>query len=129
MDDDLHLGVPGGHRDDRKRLRRTEPLDRPFSDVEQSAVTVSPQTLAKYVGVYSGLWVTRPRTVRIQLEGGTLFVNGLLGEKVRLIPHSETSFSGTDGLSFDFDPDGNPAAFMVERHVSGDWRYTRQPQR
>ena len=100
-----------------------------LSDVEQSAVTVAPQTLAKYVGVYSGLWVTRPRTVRIQLEGGTLYANGLLGEKVRLIPHSETSFSGTDGLSFDFDPDGNPAAFMVERHVSGDWRYTRQPQR
>jgi len=100
-----------------------------LSDVEQSAVTVSPQTLAKYVGVYSGLWVTRPRTVRIQLEGGTLYANGLLGEKVRLIPHSETSFSGTDGLSFDFDPDGNPAAFMVERHVSGDWRYTRQPQK
>ena len=100
-----------------------------LSDVEQSAVTVSPETLAKYVGVYSGLWVTRPRTVQIQLEGGTLYANGLLGEKVRLIPHSETSFSGTDGLSFDFDPDGNPAAFMVERHVSGDWKYKRQPQR
>jgi len=100
-----------------------------LSDVEQSAVTVSAETLAKYVGVYSGLWVTRPRTVQIQLEGGTLYANGLLGEKVRLIPHSETSFSGTDGLSFDFDPDGNPAAFMVERHVSGDWKYKRQPQR
>ena len=78
---------------------------------------------------YSGLWVTRPRTVRIQLEGGTLYANGLLGDKVRLIPHSETSFSGTDGLSFEFDPEGNPAAFMVERHVSGDWKYMRQPQR
>jgi hypothetical protein len=100
-----------------------------LSDVEQSAVKVSPQTLAKYVGVYSGLWVTRPRTVRIQLEGGALYANGLLGEKVRLIPRSETSFSGTDGLSFDFDPDGNPAAFMVERHVSGDWKYERQPQK
>jgi len=51
-----------------------------LSDVEQSAVTGAPQTLAKYVGVYSGLWVTRPRTVRIQLEGGTLYANGLLGE-------------------------------------------------
>ena len=100
-----------------------------LSDVEQSAVTVSPQTLAKYVGVYSGLWVTRPRTVRIELENGTLYANGLLDERVRLIPHSETSFSGTDGLSFDFDPTGNPAAFMVERHVSGDWRYMRQPQK
>ena len=38
-------------------------------------------------------------------------------------------FAGTDGLSYDFDPKGSPAAFMVERHVSGDWRYARQPQR
>ena len=100
-----------------------------LSDAENGAVAVPPQTLAKYVGVYSGLWVTRPRTVRIQLENGTLYLNGLLGEKVRLIPHSDTTFMGTDGLSFDFDPEGNPAAFMVERHVSGDWKYTRQPQR
>jgi hypothetical protein len=31
--------------------------------------------------------------------------------------------------SFDFDPDGSPAAFMVERYVSGDWRYMRQAQK
>jgi hypothetical protein len=37
------------------------------------------------------------RTVRLELEGDTLYVNGLLGERVRLIPHSETSFAGTDG--------------------------------
>jgi hypothetical protein len=100
-----------------------------LSDVERGAVTVPPATLAKYVGVYSGLWVTRPRTVRIQLEGGTLYSNGVLEEKVRLIPHSEAIFMGTDGLTYEFDPDGNPAAFMVERHVSGDWRYARQPER
>ena len=100
-----------------------------LSDAELGAVAVPPQTLAKYVGVYSGLWITRPRTVQIRLEGGTLYANGILGEKVRLIPHSDTSFMGTDGLSFDFDPAGNPAAFMVERHVSGDWRYSRQPEK
>ena len=98
------------------------------SDVEQEAVTVDPAILAKYVGVYSGLWGDRPRTVRIELEGKTLYSNGLLGERVRLIPHSEASFVGTDGYSFDFDPEGNPATFMVERHVSGDGRYARQPQ-
>ena len=100
-----------------------------LSDAERGAVTVPPQTLKKYVGVYSGLWGERPRTVRIQLEGGTLYSNGLLGERVRLIPQSDTSFLGTDGYSFDFDPQGDPAAFMVERHVSGDWRYTRQPEK
>ena len=51
----------------------------------------------------------------------------LIGDAIRLIPLSDTRFAGSDGLSFDFDPSGNPAAFMVERHVSGDWRYTRQP--
>jgi hypothetical protein len=99
-----------------------------LSEAERGAVTVPPQILAKYVGVYSGLWLERLRTVRIQLEGGTLYSNGLLGERVRLIPHSDTSFMGTDGYSFDFDPQGNPAAFMVERHVSGDWKYLRQPE-
>ncbi len=100
-----------------------------LSDTERDAVPVSPGILAKYVGVYSGLWGTLLRTVRVDLEGDTLYVNGLVGEKVRLIPHSETSFAGTDGYSFDFDPEGNPAAFMVERHVSGDWKYMRQPQK
>jgi hypothetical protein len=99
-----------------------------LSDAERDAVPVSHGVLAKYVGVYSGLWGTLLRTVRVQLEGDTLYMNGLLGEKVRLIPHSETSFAGTDGYSIDFDPEGNPAAFMVERHVSGDWKYLRQPQ-
>jgi hypothetical protein len=99
------------------------------SDAERGAVAVPPETLAKYVGVYSGLWGPRMRTVRVQLERGTLYSNGLLGERVRLIPHSATTFMGTDGYSFDFDPDGNPAAFMVERHVSGDWRYARQPDK
>ena len=99
------------------------------SDLDRDAVAVSADILAKYVGVYSGLWITRPRTVRIVLEDGALYANGLVGEKVRLVPRSETSFSGTDGLSFDFDPAANPAAFMVERHVSGDWKYMRQPQK
>jgi len=97
------------------------------SDLERGAVTVSPVTLAKYVGVHRGLWGTAQRTVRIELEGGSLYSNGVNGEKVRLIPHADASFMGTDGLSFEFDPEGNPAAFLVERHVSGDWRYSRQP--
>ena len=98
-----------------------------LSESEKAAVAVSPATLVRYVGVYSGLWGTLLRTVRVELEGGVLYLNGVLNERVRLIPHSDWSFSGTDGLSFEFDPSGNPAAFMVERHVSGDYRYTRQP--
>lgn len=97
-----------------------------LSEIEQNAVTVSPQTLARYVGVYSGIWGPQPRTVRVELEGDTLYANGILDERVRLIPQSETSFIGTDGLSYEFDSSVSPAAFMVERHVSGDYRYTRQ---
>lgn len=49
----------------------------------------------------------------------------ILDENVRLIPQSGTSFAGTDGLIYTFDSEGSRASFMVERHVSGDWRYTR----
>lgn len=100
-----------------------------LSDVERTAVPLPAHTLQKYVGVYGGLWGTRPRTVRIRLDKGVLYANGILDEEVRLIPQSETSFAGTDGLYYVFDSEGNPAAFMVERHVSGDWRYARQPER
>jgi len=100
-----------------------------LSDAERGAVTIPATTLAKYVAVYSGLWGARQRTVRIRLADGTLFANGVLEEQVRLIPQSEVSFMGTDGLSYEFDPAGNPAAFMVGRHVSSDWRYARQPER
>ena len=31
---------------------------------------------------------------------------------------------GTDGYAFNVDPDGEPAAFMVER-LSGDWKFMR----
>jgi hypothetical protein len=97
------------------------------SDHERDAVTVDPAILAKYVGVYSGLWAGRPRTVHIALSDGTLTVNGLLGETVRLVPHSDTFFMSSDGLTYEFDGEHGPATYVVERHVSGDWKYARQP--
>jgi hypothetical protein len=97
------------------------------SDIEQGAVTVAPNVLASYVGVYSGLWVDRPRTVRATLVDGTLYVNGLVGERVRLVPHSDTYFMSTDGLTYQFGGEGGAITYMIERHVSGDWKYTRQP--
>ena len=98
-----------------------------MSDNEKGAVTVSPAVLAKYVGVYSGLWLTAPRTVRFTLTDGALYVNGLIGEQVRLIPHSDTFFMSTDGLTYTFGGDGGAISHVVERHVSGDWKYMRQP--
>lgn len=97
-----------------------------LSEAEQGVVAVPLSTLTKYVGVYSGLWIQTPRTVQIRLEGDTLHLKGVLDEDVRLIPHSETFFMGTNGLTYDFDTAANPAAFVVERHVSGDWKFSRQ---
>jgi hypothetical protein len=37
----------------------------------------------------------------------------------------ETFFMGTNGLSYDFDPE-EIQGVHVERHVSGDWRCMRQ---
>ena len=98
-----------------------------LSEAEQTAVVVPSATLAKYIGVYSGMWVQTPRTVRVRLEAGTLHVNGVIGdEDVRLVPQSESYFVGTNGLTYNFDTTGSTAAFLVERHVSGDWTYSRQ---
>jgi hypothetical protein len=33
---------------------------------------------------------------------------------------------GSDGLTFEFGGDGGAVTYLVERHVSGDWTYTRQ---
>jgi hypothetical protein len=98
-----------------------------MSDNEKGAVTVSPAVLAKYVGAYSGLWGTITRTVRFTLTDGALHVNGLVGDQVRLIPHSDTFFMSTDGLTYTFGGDGTAISYVVERHVSGDWKYERLP--
>ena len=98
-----------------------------LSDVERTAVTVAPALLATYVGTYSGMWGPVPRTVRVTLTNGTLYASGLLGEPVRLVPQSDTFFMGSDGLTFEFGSDRGAVTYLVERHVSGDWKYARQP--
>ena len=98
-----------------------------LSDAERTAVAVAPVLLATYVGTYSGMWGPVPRTVRVTLTDGTLYASGLLGEPVRLVPQSDTFFMGADGLTFEFGGDGGAVTYLVERHVSGDWKYARQP--
>jgi hypothetical protein len=97
------------------------------SEIESNAITVAPAVLETYVGTYSGLWGTVPRTVRVTLTDGTLYASGLLGEPVRLVPQSNTFFMGSDGLTFQFGGDGTAITYLVERHVSGDWKYARLP--
>lgn len=97
------------------------------SDVRATAVAVAPAILERYVGVYSGLWGTLLRTVGVTLEADGLHATGVLGEDVQLIPQSEVLFAGTDGLTYEFTgADGAAASHLVERHVSGDYRFARQ---
>jgi len=99
-----------------------------ISDAQRSAVKVAPEILAKYVGVYKGVWARRPRVVEITLSADTLFVSvpGAPREPQRLFPQSETSFSGANlGYNFIRD-DRGMATDVVEMHVSGDYTLHRQ---
>src|SRR5215469_10442460 len=97
-----------------------------ISDAQRSGVKVAPEILAKYVGVYEGVWARRPRVVEITLSGDALFLSVAGGERQRLVPQSETSFSGT-GLGYNFIRDDHGVATdVVEMHVSGDYTLHRQ---
>jgi hypothetical protein len=99
-----------------------------LTDTTKDAVKIDEAVLARHVGTYSGLWLQNMRTVRVTLIDGVLHSNGVIGEPVLLVPQSESVFFSTDGYSdrFGGDIDGK-SAFVVETHVSSDWKYTRQP--
>jgi hypothetical protein len=86
---------------------------------------VAPEILAKYVGVYEGVWARRPRIVEITLSGEALFVSVAGAEPEQLIPQSETSFSGNLGYTFIRNEEGI-ATDVVEMHVTGDYTLHRQ---
>jgi hypothetical protein len=89
-------------------------------------VKVAPEVLAKYVGVYKGVWARRPRVVEITFSGDELFVSAAGGAPQRLFPQSETLFSGGNlGYNFIRD-DRGIATDIVEMHVSGDYPLHRQ---
>jgi hypothetical protein len=96
------------------------------ADAAKTAVTVSPDVLARYVGVYSGLWGRTPRTVEISLSNGQLFATDLAGDPEPLPAQSETLFEGLD-VAYQFIVDDTRVATdVVEIHVSGPYRYPRQ---
>jgi hypothetical protein len=110
-----------------------------LSDLSKAAVTVPPEVLAKYVGVYSGIYGGRPRTFEITLDGGSL-VAKIQGDAVEgglgatgldegaartLVPQSETVFDGL-GLGFRFVMDDTGVANeLVVIHISGPYTYRR----
>jgi hypothetical protein len=96
------------------------------SDARQTAVKVAAEILAKYAGVYKGLYLQSPRTVEVTFSSGALSVSLNGGPSQPIFPQSETSFSGT-GLIYQFIRDNQgTATHLVEGHVSGDYKYERQ---
>ena len=96
------------------------------SDAQKSAVKVAPEILAKYVGVYKGIYGRNPRTVEVSFSDDTLSVSVNGGPKQPIFPQSETKFSGT-GLSYQFIRDDHAiATHVLEGHISGDYKFERQ---
>ena len=103
-----------------------------LSDAANGGVSVPPDVLARYVGTYSGMYLTNKRTVEVSLSGGQLIariigVAGVDGGEIRpLVPQSETLFEGLGiGYPFIVDDQG-PATHLVEIHISGLSKYPRQ---
>jgi hypothetical protein len=98
------------------------------AELQKAAVNVPPEVLSNYVGVYSGRWGSRPRTVKVTLDGGELYVTGLFSsEQLLLIAHSDSLFTSTEGYSYRFFRDGNGVVTHVEEiHASGNYPLRRQ---
>ena len=102
------------------------------SDAARTAVTVAPDVLARYVGVYGGTYSDTRRTIEVTLSGGQLiaWVEGAAavdgGEMRPLVPQSDTLFEGV-GLGYQFIVDEKGVAtHLVEIKISGPYTYTRQ---
>jgi hypothetical protein len=103
-------------------------------------VKVPADVLARYVGVYSGIYGGGPRNWEVTLSDGQLMakitgppIEGGLGAvgldeaAVRpLVPQSETVFEGLGlGYRFVVGPSG-PATALIVIHISGPYTFTRQ---
>lgn len=98
------------------------------SDILDAAVTVSPDILERYTGVFSGFWGANPVKVDVALENGQLVIHRNDGPlPMPLTPISETLFQNVvDGLTYDFITNGDgPATDVVEIHVSGGYTFPR----
>ena len=111
-----------------------------LSDAASVAVSVPPDVLARYVGVYSGIYGGNKRTYDVTLSGGQLIAT-IVGEAVEgglgaagldegaprpLVPLSQTVFEGL-GLGYQFMVDDKGVATnLVVIHISGPYNYSRQ---
>jgi hypothetical protein len=99
-----------------------------FSAAQKAAVRIAPEVLATYVGVYSGPYAGRLRTVEIMLANGELVATPFMGRDKRpLVAESDTLFLSAEGLGYEFVRDQNGfVTHLVEMHVSGNYPYKRQ---
>jgi hypothetical protein len=106
--------------------------DGTVSDATNSGIVVPREVLAKYVGVYNGLYGGRKRTIEVLFSGDHLVAKitggaGIDGGEMRtLIPRSQTVFEGV-GIGYKFlVNDKGEATDVVEIHISGDQTFQRQ---
>jgi hypothetical protein len=111
-----------------------------LSDAAKGAVSVPPDVLARYVGVYTGIYGGNKRTYEVLLSGGELIAK-IVGDAVEgglgavgleegaprpLVALSETVFEGL-GLGYRFVVDDKGVATdLIVIHISGPYRYSRQ---
>jgi hypothetical protein len=111
-----------------------------LSDAAGAAVTVPRDVLARYVGVYKGIYGGRERTYEVSLSGDQLIAS-IVGPAIEgglgaagldegtprpLVPISQTVFEGL-GLGYQFEVgEKGPATALIVIHISGPYRYARQ---
>ena len=112
-----------------------------LSESAKAAITVPPEVLAKYVGVYSGIYGGNKRTIEVSVSDGKLLakivgsgdIEGGLGASGLdtsaprpLLPRSQTLFEGL-GLGYQFIVnDKGVATDLVEIHISGPYKFARE---
>jgi len=99
----------------------------------ESALTVAPDVLARYVGVYHGFYQENKRTIEVSFSDGQLTARVIGGAAVDggefrpLIPQSQTLFEGS-GIVYKFIVDDKGVATALEEiHISGPQRFPKQP--
>ncbi len=111
-----------------------------LSDAAKQAVSVPPDVLAGYVGVYTGIYGGNKRTYEVSLSAGQLIAK-IVGDAVEgglgavgldegaprpLVPLSQTVFEGL-GLGYQFIVDDKGVATdLIVIHISGPYKYPRQ---
>ena len=102
-----------------------------LDDAANKGVTIAPDVLARYVGIYRGIYGGNKRIIEVSLSGGQLIakiIGGAAidgGEMRPLAPLSQTQFEGL-GIGYRFIVDDKGVATgMVETHNSGEQRFSR----